>query len=134
RLHNPDKSDEWNRKQFGKCNHENWHGHNYNMVVTVAGEPDEETGYVIDLSDLKAIVNETIIEKCDHKNLNLDVDFLEGIIPSTENLAKAFFHELEEPIQQASSENGFLYSVSLEETERNSAEYCPYLLERKFPV
>ncbi|NGP75992.1 6-carboxytetrahydropterin synthase [Balneolaceae bacterium YR4-1] len=134
RLHNPDKSDEWNEKRYGKCNHENWHGHNYNMVVTVAGEPDEDTGYVIDLSELKAIINDRIIEKCDHKNLNLDVDFLEGIIPSTENLVKAFFKELEEPIKDASSENGFLYSVTLEETERNSAEYCPYLLERKLPV
>lgn len=134
RLHNPEKSDEWNRKRFGKCNHENWHGHNYNIIVTVAGEPDEETGYVIDLSDLKAIINETIVEKCDHKNLNLDVDFLQGLIPSTENLVKAFFKELEDPIQEATAGNGFLYSVTLEETERNSAEYCPYLLERKFPV
>lgn len=134
RLHNPDKSDEWNEKKYGKCNHENWHGHNYNLVVTVAGEPDEETGYVIDLSDLKAIINDRIVKKCDHKNLNLDVDFLHGIIPSTENLVRAFFKELEDPIQEASSENGFLYSVTLEETERNSAEYCPYLLERKIPV
>lgn len=134
RLHNPEKSDEWNKKRFGKCNHENWHGHNYNLVVTVAGEPDEETGYVIDLSELKTIINQQIIDKCDHKNLNIDVDFLDGIIPSTENLVKAFFEQLEDPIQQASSENGFLYSVTLEETERNSAEYCPYLLERKIPV
>lgn len=134
RLHNPEKTEAWNRERYGKCNHENWHGHNYNITVTVAGEPDQETGYVIDLSELKAIINDTIVAKCDHKNLNLDVDFLQGIIPSTENLVKAFFEELEEPIQQASSETGFLYSVTLEETERNSAEYCPYLLERKFPV
>ncbi len=133
-MHNPDKSDEWNEKTFGKCNHENWHGHNYNMVVTVAGEPDEETGYVIDLSELNTIIDEIIVEKCDHKNLNLDVDFLNGIIPSTENLVKAFFEQLEDPIQEASSGNGFLYKVTLEETERNSAEYCPYLLERKLPV
>ena len=96
RLHNPDKSDEWNREMYGKCNHPNWHGHNYVIEVTVAGDPDPETGYVIDLSTLKQIIEEQIIEKCDHKNLNLDVDFLDGIMPSTENLVKAFYHQLKE--------------------------------------
>lgn len=119
---------------YGKCNHEHWHGHNYNIEVTVAGRPDEVTGYVIDLSELKSIINSRIIEKCDHKNLNLDVDFLDHLIPSTENLVKAFFKQLEEPIKEASSDSGFLYSVRLQETERNSAEYCPYLLERETPV
>lgn len=119
---------------YGKCNHEHWHGHNYNLEVVVAGEPDEVTGYVIDLSELKSIIEEKIVDKCDHRNLNLDVDFLDGIIPSTENLVKAFFKELEEPIKKASSETGFLYSVRLQETERNSAEYCPYLLERNIPA
>ena len=130
RLHNPNKSDEWNKQMYGKCNHENWHGHNYNIEVVVAGEPSEETGYVIDLAELKSIIQEKIIQKCDHKNLNLDVAFLEGIIPSTENLVKAFFKELKEPIKHASSDESFLYSVRLQETERNAAEYCPYLLER----
>lgn len=134
RLHNPNKSDEWNKQMYGKCNHEHWHGHNYNIEVTVAGKPDKITGYVIDLAELKSIINEHIIEKCDHKNLNLDVDFLDDIIPSTENLVKAFFKELEEPVKKASSDTGFLYSVKLQETERNSAEYCPYLLEREIPV
>lgn len=134
RLHNPDKSDDWNRQIYGKCNHENWHGHNYTLEVTVAGEPDEETGYVIDLSDLKTIIRERIVEKCDHRNLNLDVDFLDGIIPSTENLVKAFFRELEEPIDEKSSESGFLYSIRLQETERNAAEYCPYLLKTEKSV
>lgn len=134
RLNNPDKSEEWNKKTYGKCNHEHWHGHNYIIEVTVAGTPDEETGYVIDLAVLKRIIHERITEKCDHKNLNMDVQFLEGIIPSTENLVKAFFHELEEPVREASSEDGILYSVHLQETERNSAQYCPYLLEQKFPV
>lgn len=134
RLHNPAKSDEWNKQMYGKCNHEHWHGHNYNIEVTVAGVPDKVTGYVIDLSELKSIINDRVVKKCDHKNLNLDVDFLEGIIPSTENLVKAFFEQLEEPVKQASSDTGFLYSVRLLETERNSAEYCPYLLERKPPL
>lgn len=134
RLHNPDKSDEWNRDMYGKCNHENWHGHNYIINVTVAGTPDPETGYVIDLSKLKAIVESSIVEKCDHKNLNLDVDFLEDVMPSTENLVKAFFEELEKPIREATNGNGFLYEVELRETERNSAKYCPYLLKKETPA
>jgi len=131
RLHNPDKSDEWNEQMYGKCNHENWHGHNYIIEVTVAGEPDETTGYVIDLADLKDIIHNTIVDECDHKNLNLDVDYLQGVIPSTENLVKVFFEQLKEPIEKACVENGILYSVKLRETERNSAEYCPYILDRK---
>lgn len=126
RLHNPSKSDEWNRKTFGKCNHPNWHGHNYVMEVTVAGEPNTETGFIIDLSDLKKIIEEKIVEPCDHKNLNLDVPFLEGILPSSENLVKAFYKELKEEVEEASSEGGVLYSVKLYETERNIAEYCPF--------
>lgn len=126
RLHNPNKSDEWNRETFGECNHPNWHGHNYNLEVTVAGEPDPETGYVIDLGDLKRIIKERILEKCDHRNLNLDVPFLEGIIPSTENLVKAFYKELKEPIEEAVYGKGLLYSVKLFETERNLAEYAPH--------
>ncbi|MEQ8578397.1 MAG: 6-carboxytetrahydropterin synthase [Balneola sp.] len=126
RLHNPSKSDEWNKKTFGKCNHPNWHGHNYVMEVTVAGEPSPETGFIIDLSDLKQIIEEKIVEPCDHKNLNLDVPFLEGILPSSENLVKAFYNELKEEVEEASSEGGVLYSVKLYETERNIAEYCPF--------
>ncbi|XWN35945.1 MAG: 6-carboxytetrahydropterin synthase [Balneola sp.] len=126
RLHNPSKSDEWNKKTFGKCNHPNWHGHNYVMEVTVAGNPDPETGFIIDLSDLKQIIEEKIVEPCDHKNLNLDVPFLEGILPSSENLVKAFYKELKKEVEEASSEGGVLYSVKLYETERNIAEYCPF--------
>lgn len=133
RLHNSDKSDEWNRQMFGKCNHENWHGHNYIINVTVAGKVDNETGYVIDLSTLKQIIRTQVVEKCDHKNLNLDVSFLDGKMPSTENLVKAFFEQLEKPIAEAEGSNGFLYKVELLETERNSAEYCPYLLGKSLP-
>lgn len=134
RLHNPNKSDKWNKQTFGKCNHENWHGHNYILKVTVAGKQDEDTGYVIDLSDLKQIVESRIVDKCDHKNLNLDVSFLDGIMPSTENLVEAFFNELENPIREATNQRGFLYEVELQETERNSAKYCPYLLEKEIPA
>ena len=94
RLHNNNKSDEWNRETFGKCNNPNWHGHNYTIKVTVAGSVDPETGYVIDLGVLKSIIQKNILDKCDHKNLNLEVPFLDGIIPSTENLVKAFSRNL----------------------------------------
>lgn len=118
RLHNPDKSDEWNREAYGKCNHPNWHGHNYDLEVTIAGEPDPDTGYVMDLGALKRIIRENIIEPCDHRNLNLDVEFLQGVIPSSENLVVAFWKQLEPHIT-----NARLVSIKLWETERNVAEY-----------
>lgn len=127
RLNNPDKSDEWNRKTFGKCNLPNWHGHNYIIEVTVAGEPDPETGYVIDLAELKSIIKEKVLDPCDHRNLNLDVDFLEGVIPTTENLVRAFYEQMRADVEEVCTKGGKLYKVKLFETERNIAEYCPYL-------
>lgn len=118
RLHNPEKSDAWNQETYGKCNHPNWHGHNYQLEVTVAGNPDPDTGYVMDLGRLKSVMHEAIIEPCDHRNLNLDVDFLDGIIPSTENLVIAFWNQLQPRIAHAR-----LVSIRLWETERNVAEY-----------
>jgi 6-pyruvoyltetrahydropterin/6-carboxytetrahydropterin synthase len=118
RLHNPEKSDEWNRDTFGPCNHPNWHGHNYVLKVTVAGEPDPETGYVIDLGVLKSILNEKVVDRVDHRNLNLDVDFMDGIIPSTENFAIAIWNQLEGELP-----SGRLHCVRLYETERNYVEY-----------
>lgn len=126
RLHNPDKSEEWNRNTFGKCNLPNWHGHNYVIEVTVCGEPDPETGYVIDLGKLKAIMKEKVLDPCDHKNLNMDVPFLKGIIPTSENLVRSFFEQLRADVEAACSKDGKLYKVKLFETERNMAEYCPY--------
>lgn len=125
RLHNPEMTDEWNRSTFGKCNNENWHGHNYTLEVTVAGVPDAQTGYVIDLGKLKSIISEKILEPCDHKNLNIEVDFLKGVIPSTENLCREFFKQLEKDVNRCASSGSKLYSVRLFETERNFAEYCP---------
>ncbi|MBP3192233.1 6-carboxytetrahydropterin synthase [Natronogracilivirgula saccharolytica] len=122
RLHNPEKSDEWNRETFGPCNHPNWHGHNYVIEVTVAGEPDPDTGYVVDLGKLKHTIHNRVLNKCDHKNLNLDVDFLKGVIPSAENLARCFFFELKEDVNEITYD-GQLYAVRLYETERNIAEY-----------
>lgn len=127
RLHNPEKSAEWNQRVFGKCNHPNWHGHNYEIEVVVAGEPDPETGYVIDLGKLQFIIDKRIIEPCDHKNLNTDVEFLEGIIPTAENLVVKFYEELKNPVEQSAASGSRLFLVRLYETERNFAEYCPYL-------
>ena len=118
RLHNPEKSDAWNRETFGKCNNPNWHGHNYVLEVTVAGRPDPETGYVLDLSVLKQIINDRVISKCDHANLNLDVDFMRGIMPSTENFAIAVWNEIKDAIP-----NARLHRVKIQETYNNSAEY-----------
>lgn len=118
RLHNPDRSDAWNRRVFGKCNNPNWHGHNYVLEVTVAGEPDPETGYVIDLAELKRIVEERVLSRVDHANLNLDVDFMQGILPSTENFAVAIWRQLEGTLP-----SGRLHAVRLYETERNVVEY-----------
>jgi 6-pyruvoyltetrahydropterin/6-carboxytetrahydropterin synthase len=118
RLNNPGKSDDWNLDQYGLCNHQHWHGHNYILEVSVVGEPDPDTGYTFDLGQLKRIIHEEIVEKCDHKNFNCDVDFLQNVIPTTENLVIAFWKQLEPRI-----ERGRLYSVRLRETENNSAEY-----------
>lgn len=118
RMHNPSMSDEWNRTTYGKCNSPNWHGHNYRLEVTVAGEPDPVTGYVIDLSVLKRIVDERVIAKCDHRNLNLDVDFLQGVLPSTENFTIAIWKQLESALP-----SGRLHRVRLSETDNNFAEY-----------
>ncbi|MCH8568908.1 MAG: 6-carboxytetrahydropterin synthase [Balneolales bacterium] len=125
RLHNPAKSDSWNAETYGKCNNANWHGHNYVMEVTVCGMPDKDTGYVIDLGVLKGILKEKITDKVDHKNLNIEVDFLEGINPSTENLVICFYRELEDEIKKHASKGSRLFSVKLFETERNFAEFRP---------
>jgi 6-pyruvoyltetrahydropterin/6-carboxytetrahydropterin synthase len=118
RLHNPARSDEWNRETYGKCNSPNGHGHNYVLEVTVEGSPDPDTGYVIDLGILKNIINERVIEVVDHANLNLDVEFMAGVLPSTENFAVAIWNQIEPHV-----EGGRLLSVRLRETENNSVEY-----------
>lgn len=118
RLHNPNKSDAWNRDMFGKCNNPNWHGHNYILEVTVAGEPDPDTGYVIDLGQLKKVMAERVVDKVDHANLNIDVDFMAGIMPSTENFVVAIWQQLEGALPA-----GKLHCIRLYETERNMAEY-----------
>jgi 6-pyruvoyltetrahydropterin/6-carboxytetrahydropterin synthase len=118
RLWNPTKSQAWNENQYGLCTNPHWHGHNYVLEVSLRGEPDPETGCVMDLGELKRILHERIVDKCDHRNLNDQVDFLRGIIPSTENLVIAFWNELAGHIPA-----GRLHCVKLFETPRNFAEY-----------
>jgi 6-pyruvoyltetrahydropterin/6-carboxytetrahydropterin synthase len=118
RLENPFKNQAWNEAKFGPCNNPHWHGHNYVLEVTVKGRPDPETGYVIDLGELKRLLQVAVVEKCDHRNLNTDVAFLRGINPSTENLVIAFWREIE-----AILPTGKLHCVRLYETPRNFAEY-----------
>ncbi len=118
RLYNPAYSDEKNLEVFGKCSNPNWHGHNYVLEVTVAGEPDPETGFVIDLKVLKNIINENVLSKVDHKNLNTETEFMTDIIPSAENIAKGIFNVLNDKLP-----SGRLYSVKLFETEKNIVEY-----------
>jgi len=118
RVHNPAMSDEENVATFGKCNNPNWHGHNYTLDVSVTGSVDERTGYVIDLAKLKAIVEREVVNKVDHKNFNLDVDFMRGIIPTTENIIVAMWRVLEPVIAP-----GRLTKLVLWETPNNYVEY-----------
>ena len=118
RLYNPKWSDEQNEAVFGKCAGKNFHGHNYNLFVTVKGEPDADTGIIVNLKDLSKLINAKVIDKLDHKNLNIEVDFLNGIVPSTENLVKAIWKELKQHISGCE-----LHSIKLFETENNYAEY-----------
>ncbi|MDQ1265803.1 MAG: 6-pyruvoyltetrahydropterin/6-carboxytetrahydropterin synthase [Bacteroidota bacterium] len=118
RLYNPNFSDEKNEEVFDKCNNFHGHGHNYLLEVTVAGEPNPETGYVIDLKKLKKIIHDEVISKVDHKHLNFDVSFLEGIIPTVENLALAIWNILVSKIEE-----GKLYRIRLYESETSYVEY-----------
>lgn len=120
RLCCDDWSDEKNHEVFGKCSNPNWHGHNYTLYVTVKGIPDKQTGFLINLKILSEIIREHITEKVDHKNLNLDVDFMKGIIPTTENIAIAIWNQLESHILK---HGAALHCVRLEETEKNAVEY-----------
>jgi 6-pyruvoyltetrahydropterin/6-carboxytetrahydropterin synthase len=118
RLHNPDRDAEWNRKVYDKCDNPAGHGHNYEIEVSVEGEVDPESGMVIDLKELKQIMRRTVIDRVDHRNLNEDVDFLRGVIPTAENLARCFWQQLEPAITR-----GRLYQIVLHETTRNSVTY-----------
>jgi 6-pyruvoyltetrahydropterin/6-carboxytetrahydropterin synthase len=118
RVHNPALSDEENTRLFGKCNNPNWHGHNYTLDVSVTGSIDPRTGYVIDLGALKAIIEREVIGKVDHRNFNIEVDFMSGLIPTTENIVVAMWGVLEPAIRPAK-----LTRLELWETPNNYVEY-----------
>ena len=118
RVHNPSLSDEENKALFGKCNNPNWHGHNYTLDVFVTGPVDERTGYVIDLAQVKAIVQREVVDKADHRNFNLEVDFMRGVIPTTENIVVAMWRVLEPNLK-----SGRLTRLVLWETANNYVEY-----------
>ncbi|CAN5250738.1 6-carboxytetrahydropterin synthase [soil metagenome] len=118
RVHNPAFSDEENERLFGKCNNPNWHGHNYTLDVSVEGEVQPGTGYVLDLAVLKGIIKREVIDLVDHRNLNLDVPFMRDVIPTSENIAVAFWRRLEPHVAPAR-----LIRLVLWETENNYVEY-----------
>ena len=118
KLYNPNWSEEKNLEVFGKCANTNWHGHNFDLFVTVKGTLNPETGFVIDLKVLKELVEEKVINKIDHRNINLDVDFMAGKMASIENLAIAIWDELFPFIN-----SGQLYCIKIYETPRQYVEY-----------
>ena len=120
KLWRNDWSDEKNEEIFGKCANKNWHGHNFNLIVTVKGTPNPDTGFVINLKDLSKIIKTEVVDIFDHKNLNLDVDCMKDILASTENMVIKIWEILEQPILNA---GGILAKIRLEETENNFVEY-----------
>lgn len=120
RLFKPEWDNGKNLEVFGKCSNPNWHGHNYVLYVTVKGHVDPETGFLVNLKDLSKIINQFVIEKLDHKNINLEVDFMAGKISSTENLAIGIWEQLETPVTQLGA---ILHCIKIFETEKNSVEY-----------
>ncbi len=120
RLFKPEYSDEQNLQVFGKCSNPNWHGHNYTLFVTVKGNVNPATGFLVNLKDLSAIIDQQVIEKLDHRNINLEVDFMAGRLASTENLAIGIWDELIQPIAAMGAN---LHSIKLYETENNFVEY-----------
>ena len=120
RLFRPEFSDEENLNVFGKCSNPNWHGHNYTLFVTVKGEVDERTGFVANLKALSKIINMKVILPLDHRNINLEVDFMKGKLASAENLSISIWEELEAEIVNLGAA---LHCIRVEETENNIAEY-----------
>jgi 6-pyruvoyltetrahydropterin/6-carboxytetrahydropterin synthase len=118
RVHNPSLSDAENVTLFGKCNNPNWHGHNYTLEVSVRGPIDDRTGYVIDLGMLRDLVEREVVEQTDHRNFNIDVPYMQGTIPTTENIVVAMWRVLAPVV-----EPGRLVRLRLWETENNYVEY-----------
>lgn len=118
RLFNPGWSDEKNQEIFGKCNNPNYHGHNYDLLVKLTGFPDPKTGYVFDLKVLSDIIKENILDKFDHKNLNLDVEYFKNLNPTAENIVVVIYDILRQKLDEK-----FDLKITLFETERNYVEY-----------
>ena len=119
KLYNPKWSKEKNEEVFGLCANENWHGHNFDLYVTIKGQPDEDTGFLMDVKKLKQLIKEFVVKKVDHKNLNLDVDFLKGKMCTTENLAMGIWNELRPHLPASVT----LHCIKLYETPRIYVEY-----------
>lgn len=120
RLFREDFTDEQNFEVFGKCSNPNWHGHNYELMVTLKGEIDEKTGFLVNLKKLSRLIRELVISKIDHKNINLEVDFMKGKLASTENLAVGIWNELYDGVRKLGAE---LHCVKVTESENNYVEY-----------
>jgi 6-pyruvoyltetrahydropterin/6-carboxytetrahydropterin synthase len=118
RLYNPEWPDEKNERIFGKCSNPNYHGHNYEVIVTLTGEPDRETGYVYDMKVLSDLIKENVLRKFDHKNLNLDTDYFKNLNPTAENIAVVIWRILRQKIDA-----NLELKITLYETERNFVEY-----------
>ena len=122
KLYNPNWSEEENKQIFGPCANENWHGHNFELIVSVKGTPDPETGYVVDMKKLSDLIKKEIVEQVDHKNLNMDVPFMNGIMASCENLVIQFWKILAPQIEILAPQ-AKLHAIKLYETPRNFVEY-----------
>ena len=122
KLYNPEWSREKNVEVFGPCANENWHGHNFDLIVTIKGIPDPGSGFVVDLKKLSTLIKAEVTEKLDHKNLNVDVDFMQGKLASCENLIVEIWKILEKHLPTITT-NGRLHSLRLYETPRNYVEY-----------
>jgi 6-pyruvoyltetrahydropterin/6-carboxytetrahydropterin synthase len=119
RLHNPAQSEEWNRRVYGKCNNPHGHGHNYVLEVSVEGEVDPDSGYLVDMKILKDILRDVVVNEVDHRHLNIEVPWLTAVNPTAENLARVFFGRIEPALPDGLR----LSKVTVHETERNSASY-----------
>ncbi len=120
RVFKPEWDDEKNFEIFGKCSNPNWHGHNYTLLITVKGEVNPVTGYLVDLKKLRGVIRQKVVERLDHRNINLEVSFMKNKIASSENLAMAIWNELEREINELGAQ---LHCIRLEETENNYVEF-----------
>ena len=119
RLHNPDRDTDWNRRVFGKCNNPHGHGHNYTLEVSVEGDVDPATGYLVDMKVLKDVLRRRVVDDVDHRHLNHEVEWLDGVIPTAENLARTFWHRVDPHLPAGVR----LAAVTVHETDRNSATW-----------